>query len=175
MVEAVVVHLSRRRHIVAPLALAVGAVAMLFEGLRLLLSNWRLTLVQVLPAMWIWAAMLDLKLHVLHGASFRVIRGPVLIPIMAGVVPSPRPASSSMPCSRSPSPGPARRRSGRRSPRPGPMPGWCSAGARAGDERDGAMTSARAAARCLVQKFALCKNPLRLLPVLPAPTVRAGP
>jgi hypothetical protein len=85
-VEAIVVQLSRRRRILAPLALAVGAVAMLFHGLRLLLFNWRLTLVQVLPAMWIWATMLDLKLHVLHGESFRVIRGPVLIPIMAGVV-----------------------------------------------------------------------------------------
>ena len=59
---------------------------MLFDGLRLLLSNWRLTLVQVLPAMWIWAAMLDLKLHLLHGESFRVIRGPVVIPVMLGVV-----------------------------------------------------------------------------------------
>ena len=63
--EAAVVQLSRRRRILAPLALAVDAVAMLFHGLRLLVSNWRLTLVQVLPAMWIWATMLDLKLHVL--------------------------------------------------------------------------------------------------------------
>jgi hypothetical protein len=86
MVEAAVVQLSHRRRILAPLALAVGAVAMLFHGLRLLLSNWRLTLVQILPAMWIWAAMLDLKVHVLHGASFREIRGPILIPVMAGVV-----------------------------------------------------------------------------------------
>jgi hypothetical protein len=86
MVEAIVVRLSRRRRIFAPLALAVGAVAMLFDGLRLLLSNWRLTLVQVLPAMWIWASMLDLKVHVLHGASFREWRGPVLIPVMAGIV-----------------------------------------------------------------------------------------
>jgi hypothetical protein len=86
MVEAVVVQLSRRRRILAPLAFAVGALAMLFDGLRLLLSNWRLTLVQVLPAMWIWASMLDLKVHVLHGASFREWRGPVLIPVLAGIV-----------------------------------------------------------------------------------------
>jgi hypothetical protein len=86
MVETIVVQLSHRRRILAPLALAVSGVAMLFHGLRLLLFNWRLTLVQILPAMWIWAAMLDLKLHVLHGASFRVIRGPVLIPLMLGVV-----------------------------------------------------------------------------------------
>ena len=77
--------LSHRRRILAPLALAVSAVAMLFHGLQLLLFNWRLTLVQVLPAMWIWAAMLDLKLHLLHGASFRMIRGPILIPIILGV------------------------------------------------------------------------------------------
>jgi hypothetical protein len=86
MVEAAVLQLSRRRRILAPLALAVGALAMLFHGLRLLLSNWRLTLVQVLPAMWIWATMLDLKLHVLHGASFREWRGPVLILVLAGIV-----------------------------------------------------------------------------------------
>jgi len=86
MVEAAVVQLSHARRILAPLALAVGALAMLFDGLRLLLSNWRLTLVQVLPAMWIWAAMLDLKLHVLHGVSFDAVRGPVLIPIALGVV-----------------------------------------------------------------------------------------
>jgi len=86
MVEAIVVQLSRRRRIFAPLALAVGAVAMLYDGLRLIVTNWRLTLVQVLPAMWIWATMLDLKVHVLHGASFREWRGPVLIAVMAGIV-----------------------------------------------------------------------------------------
>ena len=32
--------------------------------------------------MWIWAAMLDLKLHVLHGKEFHIIRGPLLIPIL---------------------------------------------------------------------------------------------
>ena len=59
----------------------IGAFVMLFQGLRLLVSNWRLTLVQILPAMWIWLAMYDLKAHVLHGESFTVLRGPVLIPI----------------------------------------------------------------------------------------------
>jgi hypothetical protein len=48
----------------APLTFAVGAFAMLVDGVRLVFTNWRLTLVQVLPAMWIWAAMYDLKLHV---------------------------------------------------------------------------------------------------------------
>jgi hypothetical protein len=76
-VEAAVIRLSRSRRWLAPLALTVGAMVMLFEGLRLVFSNWRLTLIQVLPAMWIWLAMLDLKLHVLHGNSIRVVRGPL--------------------------------------------------------------------------------------------------
>jgi hypothetical protein len=86
MVEAAVVQLSHARRIFAPLGLAVGALAMLFDGLRLLVSNWRLALVQVLPAMWIWATMLDLKAHVLHGESFHAVRGPVLVPIALGII-----------------------------------------------------------------------------------------
>ena len=78
--------LSRSRPWLAPLALIVGAFAMLFDGVKLLLTNWRLTLIQVLPAMWIWAAMLDLKAHVLHGKSFHVLTGPtIVIPIVIAV------------------------------------------------------------------------------------------
>jgi hypothetical protein len=76
-----VLRLSRSRRMFAPLAFTVGAFALLFDGLRLLVSNWRLTLVQVLPAMWIWLTMFDLKVHVLHGKSFHVLRGPILIPL----------------------------------------------------------------------------------------------
>jgi hypothetical protein len=39
---------------------ARAAVRLLFQGVRLLFSNWRLTLIQLLPAMWIWVALLDL-------------------------------------------------------------------------------------------------------------------
>lgn len=84
-VEQAVLQLSASRRLFAPLALAVGAFAMLAEGVKLLLTNWRLTLIQVLPAMWIWAAMIDLKAHVLHGKSFHVLHGPVLIPIVLGI------------------------------------------------------------------------------------------
>ena len=81
--EEAVLQLSASRRLFAPLALAVGAFVMLFEGVKLLFANWRLTLIQVLPAMWIWAAMLDLKAHLLHGRTLYVLRGPVLIPIEA--------------------------------------------------------------------------------------------
>ena len=85
-IEQAILRLSRRRRILAPLALTVTAFVLLFDGLRLILTNWRLMLVQVLPAMWIWLAMYDLKAHVLHGRSFHVLRGPILIPIALIIV-----------------------------------------------------------------------------------------
>ena len=85
-IEQAILGLSRSHRLLAPLALAVSAFVLLFDGLRLVLSNWRLMLVQILPAMWIWLAMLDLKAHVLRGRSFNVIRGPILIPIALVIV-----------------------------------------------------------------------------------------
>jgi hypothetical protein len=85
-VQAMVVALSRRNRLLAPLVFAVDAVAMLFEGVRLLATNWRLTLIQVLPAMWIWAAMIDLKAHALHGKSFHIIHGVLLLVLVLIVV-----------------------------------------------------------------------------------------
>jgi hypothetical protein len=83
--DEVILRLSRSRRWLAPLALFVGAFAMLFVGVKLLFTNWRLTLIQVLPAMWIWAAMFDLKAHVLHGKTFHVLTGPVVIPLVLAV------------------------------------------------------------------------------------------
>jgi hypothetical protein len=86
VVDEMIMRLSRSRPWLAPLALIVGAFAMLFDGVKLLLTNWRLTLIQVLPAMWIWAAMVDLKAHVLHGKSFHVLTGPtIVIPIVIAI------------------------------------------------------------------------------------------
>jgi hypothetical protein len=82
MVEEAILVLSQRSRWLAPLAFVVGAFAMLFQGVKLLFTNWRLTLVQILPAMWIWAAMLDLKAHALHGKQFHILRGPLLIPVL---------------------------------------------------------------------------------------------
>jgi hypothetical protein len=84
-VEEAVLRLSRSRRLFAPLALAVGAFVMLFDGVKLLFSNWRLTLIQVLPAMWIWAAMYDLRAHVLYGKSYHVVTGPARIPIVLAI------------------------------------------------------------------------------------------
>ncbi len=70
-VEAAVLELSRTHRYLAPLAFVVGAFVMLFQGLRLLVANWRLSLIQIVPAMWIWVATLDLKLHLFRGREMR--------------------------------------------------------------------------------------------------------
>ena len=86
VVDDAVLRLSRSRPWLAPLALAIGALAMLFDGVKLLFTNWRLTLVQVLPAMWIWAAMYDLKAKVLRGKQFAELSGlPLAISLVAGI------------------------------------------------------------------------------------------
>jgi len=84
-VQEAVLRPSRSRRWLAPLAFAVGALAMLFEGVKLLFSNWRLSIVQILPAMWIWLAMLDLKIHVLHNKSFIVRHGPLAAVLVAAI------------------------------------------------------------------------------------------
>jgi hypothetical protein len=58
---------------------------MLFQGVRLLFSNWRLTLIQVLPAMWIWLALLDLKAHVFKGKEFHTWHGPVALLLVCAI------------------------------------------------------------------------------------------
>jgi hypothetical protein len=85
-IEDAVLRLSRSRRALAPLAFMVGALVLLFDGVRLLVSNWRLTLVQIPPAMWIWLATADLKAHLLRGRSLNVIRGPILIPIVLAIM-----------------------------------------------------------------------------------------
>jgi hypothetical protein len=84
-VQDAMVRMSRSRRFLAPVALAVGGVIMLFLGVKLLFTNWRLTLIQVLPALWIWAAIYDLKAHVLYGRSHRMLTGPVSILLVLAV------------------------------------------------------------------------------------------
>lgn len=85
-VAGAVEELSRRHRLLAPLALLVGGVALLFGGVRILVANWRLTAIQIPPAMWIWAAMYDLRLHLLHDRTWDAVRGPIVIPIVAGII-----------------------------------------------------------------------------------------
>ena len=84
-VEGWPLEVSRSRRWLAPLAFAVSAFTAVVAASKLLFSNWRLTLVQLLPAMWVWATMLDLKLRAFQGKSVHVERGLVRIPIVVAI------------------------------------------------------------------------------------------
>ena len=62
--------LGESRKFLAPLAWAAGTLVLLVHGIKLLFLNWRLSLVQLIPAAWVWLATWDLKQHLLHGRSF---------------------------------------------------------------------------------------------------------
>jgi hypothetical protein len=73
-IEATAEQFGSRRPYLAPIAWAAGSLVLLVRGIKLLIMNWRLLLIQLLPAAWIWIAMYDLKQHTLRGAPFREIR-----------------------------------------------------------------------------------------------------
>ena len=77
---------SRSRRYLVPLAFSVGGIAMLLGGVRLLFSNWRLTVIQALPAIWIWLAMYDLRAHALHHHDFREYEAPAVAVLVAVIV-----------------------------------------------------------------------------------------
>jgi hypothetical protein len=65
-VESAVRQLGRRRRWLVPLAYAAGTVAIVFDGVVLLIRNWRLTLLQLLPAAWIAVMTWNLRTHLLE-------------------------------------------------------------------------------------------------------------
>jgi len=70
-IEATARQLGESRSVLAPIAWAAGTVVLLLRGIRLLLLNWRLTLIELVPAAWVWLVMWELKQHTLRGAPFR--------------------------------------------------------------------------------------------------------
>ena len=84
-VEDAVLALSQSRRIFTPLVFALGAFVMLFQGLKMLFSNWKLTLIQVLPAMWIWLALIDLKAHTYKGKEFHGWQGGAVVLLVVAI------------------------------------------------------------------------------------------
>jgi hypothetical protein len=70
-IESAARRLGDSRRYLAPVAWAAGALVLVVRGIKVLVLNWRLTLVEILPAGWIWLVMYDLKQHALRGAAFR--------------------------------------------------------------------------------------------------------
>jgi hypothetical protein len=82
-VESALKDLGGRRRWLAPLVYAAGTVAVVFDGVLLLLRNWRLTLLQAFPAVWIWVMTWNMKDHLLSKPTFSTS---VVIPVAVGVL-----------------------------------------------------------------------------------------
>jgi hypothetical protein len=62
-IEGLASELSSRSRWLTPLAYVAGTLAIVFDGILLLLRSWRLTLLQLVPATWIWVMSWNLRNH----------------------------------------------------------------------------------------------------------------
>ena len=85
-VESGARRMGESRRWLAPLAWAAGTLVLLLRGIRLLIVNWRLSLLQLIPAAWIWLAMWDLKGHALYGSSFRHFNWPGAVALTVAIL-----------------------------------------------------------------------------------------
>jgi len=76
-VQAAFERLGGKRRWLAPLAYAAGTVGVVFEGILLLLRSWRLALLQLAPAAWIWVMTWNLKSHFLSNRHIPIGTGPL--------------------------------------------------------------------------------------------------
>src|SRR5262245_58171727 len=72
-IESTARRLGESRRYLAPVAWAAGAIVLLIRGIKLLASNWRLSLIELVPAAWVWLVMWDLRQHDLRADAFRQI------------------------------------------------------------------------------------------------------
>ncbi len=85
-IEQALVALGRSRRIYAPIGYVAGGFGLLLDGVKLLFSNWRLTLIEILPAVWIWATFWNLKSHYFKGRDFAYIHGWLALALAVVVV-----------------------------------------------------------------------------------------
>jgi hypothetical protein len=64
-VESALQDLAGRGRWLKPLAFAAATVAVVFDGVLLLLRHWQLTLLQLVPAIWVWTMSWNLRNHML--------------------------------------------------------------------------------------------------------------
>jgi hypothetical protein len=70
-IETTARQFGESRRYLAPIAWAAGAMVLLARGVKLLLLNWRLSLIELVPAVWVWFVMWDLRQHALRSDAFR--------------------------------------------------------------------------------------------------------
>jgi hypothetical protein len=83
-IEATARRLGRSRRYLAPVAWVAGMLVLVVRGIALLLSNWRLLLVELVPAVWVWVTMWDLHRQKLHSVPLRDPSAAELLTAVAG-------------------------------------------------------------------------------------------
>ena len=64
----------------------LGTLLLLFQGVRTIVSNWRLTLVELTPAVWIGLTWWDLRVHALRKLELTAVHGLGLVVVAVGVI-----------------------------------------------------------------------------------------
>jgi hypothetical protein len=77
-VQVEVRRLGTRRRWLKPLAYAAGTVAIVFQGVLLLLRDWRLLLLQLVPATWLWLMTWNLRTHLFSKSDLPTAYRPLL-------------------------------------------------------------------------------------------------
>ena len=85
-IEKAVVRMSESHALLRPLAFAISAFVLLFDSVRLILTNWRLLLLQLLPALWIWLAMAILRAYVLYDQDLDEVYGLEIVPVFLLII-----------------------------------------------------------------------------------------
>ena len=60
-IEATARRLGSSRRYLAPVAWVAGMLVLVVRGIRLLLTNWRLLALELVPATWVWLTLWDLR------------------------------------------------------------------------------------------------------------------
>jgi len=72
-IEATARRLGSSRRYLAPVAWVAGMLVLVVRGIRLLLWNWRLLVLELVPATWVWVTLSDLRHEGLRAPPLRDI------------------------------------------------------------------------------------------------------
>ena len=70
-----IAQLKAGRFLAGPLSFAAGAVLLVVHSVLLLFTNWRLLLIELVPAIWIATVLWDWRYHVLYGNDLAELHG----------------------------------------------------------------------------------------------------
>lgn len=85
-IESALEGLAASRWWLAPLGWIIGTLVLLFRGVKVIIVNWRLTLVELVPAVWIGLTWWDLRVHLFGVRNLAVVHDLALVAVAVGVV-----------------------------------------------------------------------------------------